>query len=333
MLTREEVWVSEILVARKLVSEEIVKRAGEEALIRRARGEQADVIGVLLAFRQLTQPQADQALAELKQRIQAHQKAERAKQAAAQDAALAAAIEQADAIEDEADEGEAPEPPRRGVSSRRLGSSPKLAARASGRQAPAKQNVLPLVLLGLLAALVLGIGMKVALSDPAPTREPAPAPEPSQSAAPTPSPSASERATPAPSKPDPAAAARKEALAAVERAEAEGDYPRALELLEGIPADQRSPAHDSIRVRIQRYQRHATQLERALQKAPDGRVFKRLLERIGKEELEDDLLGLPATKAFLRSAEGQVGKKRFELLLKGEDEDDLGEVPDLPDED
>lgn len=331
MLTQEEVWVSEILVARKLVSGEIVKRAGEEALIRRARGEQADVIGVLLAFQQLTQPQADEALAQLKLRIQAHRKAERAKQAAAQDAALAAAIEKADAIEEGGDEADEPEP-RRGVSSRRLGSSPKVAARSSGRTPPSKQSKLPLVVIGLLAVVVLGVGMSVALSDPPPKSEPKPSPSPTPSAEPTSTPSEAPAATPTPSKPDPAVAARKKALAAVEQAEAKGDYERALELLDGIAADLRSPAHDSIRVRIQRYQRHAQQLKRALEKGPDGRVFKRWIERIGKEEVEDDLLGLPSTKDFLRRAEEQVGKKRFELLLKGEDEDDLGDVPEIPDE-
>jgi len=330
MLTQEEVWVSEILVARKLVSEEIVKRAGEEALMRRARGEQADVIGVLLAFKQLTQPQADEALAQLKLRIQAHQQAERAKQAAAQDAALEAAIKQADAIEEGGDEGDDPEP-RRGVSSRRLGSSPKVAARSSGRTPPSKQNMLPLVGLGVLAVVVLGIGMSVALSDPPAKREPTSSPSPSAAPSATPTPSAAPSAAPTPSKPDPAVAARKKALAGVEQAEAKGDYARALELLDGIAADLRSPAHDSIRVRIQRYQRHAKQLARALEKGPDGRVFKRWIEKIGKEEIEDDLLGLPATKDFLRRAEEQVGKKRFGLLLKGEDEDDLGDVPEIPD--
>ena len=331
MLTQEEVWVSEILVAGKLVSEEIVRRAGEEALMRRARGEQADVIGVLLAFQQLTQPQADEALAQLKQRIHAHQQAERAKQAAAQDAALAAAIEKADAIEEQGDD-EAPEP-RRGVSSRRIGSSPKeLAVRSSGRQPAKKQSMLPLVLLGLLALVVLAIGMSVALSDPPPKDEPEPSP--SSSASPTPTPSAAPSATPppTPSKPDPAVAARKKALAEVEQAEAKGDYARALQLLDGIAADLRSPAHESIRVRIQRYARHAEQLQRALEKAPDGRVFKRWVEKIGKEEIEDDLLGLPATKDFLRRAEAEVGKERFKLLLEGEDEDDLGDVPEVPDD-
>ncbi|MBL4846875.1 MAG: hypothetical protein JKY65_15255 [Planctomycetes bacterium] len=111
------------------------------------------------------------------------------------------------------------------------------------------------------------------------------------------------------------------ALARVKELEGAGDYKGALAKLLAMPESLRGPAFASKKTRIKRYAKYAETLASALTEGVDGSAFRRWVERIEGEEVEEDLAALSVTTRFTEKAR-EIAGPDYESIAAGEYEEE-----------
>lgn len=223
--------------------------------------------------------------------------------------------------------------PQSGTSPRRLAAS----GRTSRRRAMREEEGLPVqakvgAAVGVLLFALIGGAVLFSGKDPQESAAASPTASASATPAGTNSPGASPGAQAPSPTPTPQASLSPRAKARVEiyALESKGDYRGALAKLEALPEKLRGPAFDSKRARLKRFAEYAETLAEALKEGPKGSKFRRWVERIEDESVEEDLAALPATASFTAKARELAGEDYAAIAageFEEEEEDDDEEMP------
>jgi len=211
-----------------------------------------------------------------------------------------------------------PPAPARPVSSRRLAASASARVRFERASSPAPKIAVAVLLLGGAAAG----GWALTRPDPA---------DPDPSAA-----SAEEGAPAAEETPRYRLVTVPQAVALLDRLEAEGEYDEAVRLIETCPAELALEASDELKPRLERLRRaqaYAGELEALLAAGP-SRALERWVVRSERYELGPERQRLAVVSEAQERARDLLGAERYEqLVLFGLPEEDDGPRPPEEDED